>query len=862
MDGFSLSLATNTTPFFLNHTCLLPSLSSTTQIFPPRNKKCVIFSSREDPKLDPLDQMELKFGRLIGEDPKLTIAKILGRKANPEASYMDIEKSFYKNKGKIVEIKEVPFDGAKEVRTIEEKEIKNLRRPVSKPVEPTKGSVPNVILRKPSLFNEDDIEDVLSRLRIKPNLSLKMKVKQPKEKFNDMTLLRKLVSVDESSENKQEQSSDADKNIIGNGEMEKWREEENDKVHGFTLLEKPKANCVKTKSEDDSEHSENGESSMADAVEDNDSSKDLSEFTASNTIRNNLEESKGGPGQKDDSLIGLQPYEQSNMESGEEVSASSELSGTNLPVSDVDLSIDTAIQGKPKRLNKSVKEEESIIVGSENMRSGSLMEGYEDADWVMAENLVKKGDRGDVELISASTRGFVVSFRSLIGFLPYRNLSSKWKFLAFESWLRQKGLDPSLHRRNLGIIDTNTLPNPSLEDPDADTKNETIGSPDMRLEDLLRIYDQEKIKFLSSFVGQKIRVQLVLANRKFGKLVFSVRPKEKEESVERKRSLMAKLQVGDVVKCCIKKITYFGVFVEVEGVPALIHQTEISWDATVDPSSYLKIGQIVEAKVYQLDFALERIFLSLKEIMSVVGDCDSLDGRLEAAQAYTEWADVESLIKELQQTEGIQSVSKVYMASMFENQYKLLARSENKVGVIRSSLGSPAKHKQLPAIEAVVKAMATNTNHQVSPVFVLMLCPTRELASQIVAETNVLLQYHDGIGMQTLVGGTRFKEDQKRLESNPCQFRQVSQLVFQKDHAFVDTVGLGCVETHAKVKQSCLVALHELHFQIVHQLLMEHISEPPDSKVIVFCTTGMVTSLIYHVLREMKMNVNFIELVL
>jgi hypothetical protein len=27
--------------------------------------------------------------------------------------------------------------------------------------------------------------------------------------------------------------------------------------------------------------------------------------------------------------------------------------------------------------------------------------------------------------------------------------------------------------------------------------------------------------------------------------------------------LQAKLQVGDVVKCCIKKITYFGIFVEV-----------------------------------------------------------------------------------------------------------------------------------------------------------------------------------------------------------------------------------------------------------------------------------------------------------
>lgn len=82
-------------------------------------------------------------------------------------------------------------------------------------------------------------------------------------------------------------------------------------------------------------------------------------------------------------------------------------------------------------------------------------------------------------------------------------------------------------------------------------------------------------------------------------------------------------------------------------MPALIHQTEVSWDATLDPASYFKVGQvfsflqiigilletnffilicvltfsfinpvmqIVEAKVHQLDFSLERIFLSLKEI--------------------------------------------------------------------------------------------------------------------------------------------------------------------------------------------------------------------------------------------------------
>lgn len=55
------------------------------------------------------------------------------------------------------------------------------------------------------------------------------------------------------------------------------------------------------------------------------------------------------------------------------------------------------------------------------------------------------------------------------------------------------------------------------------------------------------------------------------------------------------------------------------------------------------------------------------------------------------------------------------------------------------------------------------------PIYVLILCPTRELASQIAAEANVLLKHHDGIGVLTLVGGTRFKVDQKRLESDPCQ---------------------------------------------------------------------------------------------
>uniref|UniRef100_A0A6N2K718 ATP-dependent RNA helicase n=1 Tax=Salix viminalis TaxID=40686 RepID=A0A6N2K718_SALVM len=250
---------------------------------------------------------------------------------------------------------------------------------------------------------------------------------------------------------------------------------------------------------------------------------------------------------------------------------------------------------------------------------------------------------------------------------------------------------------------------------------------------------------------------------------------------------------------------------------------------------------------------------------------------------------------------------------------------EGKDAIVKAKTGTGKSAAfLLPAIEAVLKATSSNDKPQVPPIYVLILCPTRELASQIAAEAKAMLKYHDGIGVLTLVGGTRFKDDQRRLESDPYQIivatpgrlldhienkgglsvhlmglkvlildeadhlldlgfrkdvekildclprqrqsllfsatipkevRRISQLVLKREHAFINTVGVGCVETPAKIKQSFLVSPQKLHFQVVHHLLKEHIQQAPDYKVIVFCTTGMVTSLMYQLLREMKMNV-------
>ena len=76
---------------------------------------------------------------------------------------------------------------------------------------------------------------------------------------------------------------------------------------------------------------------------------------------------------------------------------------------------------------------------------------------------------------------------------------------------------------------------------------------------------------------------------------------------------------------------------------------------------------------------------------------------------------------------------------------------------------------QLPSIEAVVNSPPITHDNKRPPIFVLVICPTRELASQAATEANKLLKYHPSVGVQVVIGGTRLALEQKRIQANPCQ---------------------------------------------------------------------------------------------
>lgn len=159
----------------------------------------------------------------------------MGRKSNPDVSYLEIEKLLDKKKGRAFDegIEEVPFDLSDEKKSTESVQGLNLVRPVpkkgikfeatDKPVEPnaksyiqpikkpseeTKSSVPDVILRKPRSFNEDDDGNGKSTwFGMKPNLSLRMGKEPQKERFSDFTLLRKPEPMTAESESGEESST-------------------------------------------------------------------------------------------------------------------------------------------------------------------------------------------------------------------------------------------------------------------------------------------------------------------------------------------------------------------------------------------------------------------------------------------------------------------------------------------------------------------------------------------------------------------------------------------------------------------------------------------------------------------------------
>ncbi len=115
-------------------------------------------------------------------------------------------------------------------------------------------------------------------------------------------------------------------------------------------------------------------------------------------------------------------------------------------------------------------------------------------------------------------------------------------------------------------------------------------------------------------VGRKIKAQVVKIDEKENSIIISRRKLFNEER-KKKKEIIDQLMAEDVVvEGVIKKITSYGMFVDVGGVDGLVHYNEISYKGPVNPSKLYKEGETVTVKAINYDKDKRHLSLSIKAV--------------------------------------------------------------------------------------------------------------------------------------------------------------------------------------------------------------------------------------------------------
>jgi len=173
----------------------------------------------------------------------------------------------------------------------------------------------------------------------------------------------------------------------------------------------------------------------------------------------------------------------------------------------------------------------------------SLKEARQAAVWAAAEDSLKKKTPIEITIKDANKGGLIIEWQGISGFLPASQLS------------------PDHYPR---VADGNK-------------------------DDILRE--------LKKLIGEKLKLSIITADPKEGKLIFSEKTSTEKERLE----LVEKYSVGDVLEGKVTGAVDFGIFVKVEsGLEGLVHISELDWALVENPKSLYNVGDSISVKVIEI----------------------------------------------------------------------------------------------------------------------------------------------------------------------------------------------------------------------------------------------------------------------
>ncbi|XP_052188832.1 uncharacterized protein LOC127799128 isoform X2 [Diospyros lotus] len=190
----------------------------------------------------------------------------------------------------------------------------------------------------------------------------------------------------------------------------------------------------------------------------------------------------------------------------------------------------------------------------------SFRQARRSADWKAAKAYHERGFIYEGRIEGCNGGGLLVRFYSLVGFLPYPQLSPSHSCKAF-----------------------NVEPNKGIRE------------------------------IAKALTGSLISVKVIQADQENRKLIFS-----EKEAVWSKFS--QQINVGDIFEGRVASVEDFGAFVHLrfpDGcyyLTGLVHVSEVSWDLVQDVRDILTEGDEVRVKIIKIDREKSRVTLSIKQL--------------------------------------------------------------------------------------------------------------------------------------------------------------------------------------------------------------------------------------------------------
>lgn len=127
---------------------------------------------------------------------------------------------------------------------------------------------------------------------------------------------------------------------------------------------------------------------------------------------------------------------------------------------------------------------------------------------------------------------------------------------------------------------------------------------------------QSALRDSNSVIGKIYKAKVFKIDKENSSILISRKKIVDEERRVKKEILDQVAKTEDIIEGTVKKITTYGMFIDVGGVDGLVHYSEISYKGPVNPSTLFKEGDKVPVKVISYDEEKKHLSLSIKAAMS------------------------------------------------------------------------------------------------------------------------------------------------------------------------------------------------------------------------------------------------------